>query len=157
MNAEPLCVLYHHTPVGWLQLCADAQGLCGVHFVPQPGPDRGDCPVLTLAATQLDEYFAGQRRQFTLPLSLNGQGTPFQRRVWAALCRIPYGTTCSYGELAAAVGCPRGARAVGMANHNNPLAIVVPCHRVVNRGGGLGGYAGGLAIKQQLLALEGAR
>lgn len=108
MNTEPLCVLYHHTPVGWLQLCADAQGLCGVHFVPQPGPDRGDCPVLTLAAAQLDEYFAGQRRQFTLPLSLNGQGTPFQRRVWAALCRIPYGTTCSYGELAAAVGCPGG-------------------------------------------------
>jgi len=101
---------------------------------------------------QLDEYFAGRRRTFTLPISY--EGTVFQRRVWLALQRIAYGTTCSYGELATAINSPRACRAVGAANHHNPLAIIIPCHRVVRSGRGMGGYAGGLDKKAFLLALE---
>ena len=157
---ECLASLYHRTPVGWLRLEADARGLRGVAFAEGSGPDRpgeeAADALLRRAACELDEYFAGRRRDFTVPLSLEGQGTDFQRRVWQALRAIPYAHTQSYAELAAAVGCPRGARAVGQANHHNPLAIVIPCHRVVNAGGGLGGYAGGLAVKRQLLALEAA-
>ena len=157
---ECLASLYHRTPVGWLRLEADARGLRRVAFAEGPGPDRpgeeAADALLRRTACELDEYFAGRRRDFTVPLSLEGQGTDFQRRVWQVLRAIPYAHTQSYAELAVAVGCPRGARAVGQANHHNPLAIVIPCHRVVNAGGGLGGYAGGLAVKRQLLALEAA-
>lgn len=157
MSQADMPALYHHTPAGWLALRADERGLRSVQFAEGPGPaPEAPCPTLQQAAAELDEYFAGQRRVFTVPLSLDGQGTPFQRRVWQALQRIPYGSTCTYAELAAAVGCPRGYRAVGMANHNNPLPVFIPCHRVINTGGGLGGYAGGLDVKRRLLALEGA-
>lgn len=105
-------------------------------------------------ARSLKEYFAGQRQEFDLPL--NAKGTPFQHRVWAELVRIPYGTTISYGELARRVGRPTASRAVGRANGTNPIAVVVPCHRVIGANGDLTGYAGGLAIKAALLALEGA-
>jgi methylated-DNA-[protein]-cysteine S-methyltransferase len=105
------------------------------------------------AARQLAEYFAGERTTFEL--SLRTAGTPFQREVWAALAEIPYGETISYAELAASVARPSAFRAVGSANGANPLAIVVPCHRVITTGGGLGGYAGGLDAKRTLLALEG--
>ena len=106
------------------------------------------------AAAQLAEYFAGQRRRFTLPLDL--PGTPFERKVWRALCQIPYGKTRSYREIARRIGNPRAARAVGMANHHNPVAILVPCHRVISTDGTLGGYAGGIKKKARLLALERA-
>ncbi len=103
---------------------------------------------------QLTEYFAGTRREFDLPLA--AAGTPFQRRVWDALCEIPYGETVSYGEIARRLGLPPGAsRAVGAANGANPIAIVVPCHRVIGANGTLTGYAGGLAMKRKLLELEG--
>lgn len=101
---------------------------------------------------QLLEYFAGKRREFTIPL--HQLGTPFQLKVWKELCSIPYGETRSYGELAANVENPKGQRAVGMANHQNPIGIVVPCHRVIGKNGSLTGYAGGLDIKKKLLELE---
>ena len=103
---------------------------------------------------QLEEYFAGKRRKFTLRLDL--RGTDFQKKCWNELLGIPYGRTCSYAEIARAVGSPNAYRAVGQANHYNPVAIVVPCHRVLAHGTALGGYGGGLAIKAFLLRLEGA-
>ena len=103
---------------------------------------------------QLEEYFAGKRRNFDLPLDLRGTG--FRKRCWQELLRIPYGETRSYGEIARAVGCGNGFRAVGQANHYNPIAIIVPCHRVLNSNRMLGGYGGGLNVKAMLLRLEGA-
>ena len=104
---------------------------------------------------ELERYFAGRRREFSFALDL--RGTDFQRRCWQALLDIPYGETRTYAELARAVGQPRGFRAVGMANHDNPVAIVVPCHRVIASDGTLGGYGGGLPIKRWLLELEGVK
>ena len=103
---------------------------------------------------QLQEYFSGKRRDFDLALDL--RGTDFQKRCWKELLRIPYGETRSYGEIARAVGSPRSFRAVGQANHYNPIAIIVPCHRVLASGCYLGGYGGGLPVKAWLLRLEGA-
>jgi methylated-DNA-[protein]-cysteine S-methyltransferase len=121
--------------------------------VPDPGwlADDGDA-LIREAVRQLEAYFRGELRQFDLPLDL--AGTPFQRRVWEALLRIPYGETRSYAGIATEVGTPTGFRAVGGANHANPVAIVVPCHRVINADGGLGGYGGGLGFKRMLLELE---
>lgn len=104
-------------------------------------------------AEQLQEYFAGRRREFDFPVEL--RGTDFQKRCWNALLDIPYGETRSYAQIARTVGCPRGFRAVGMANHDNPVAVVVPCHRVLASDGTLGGYGGGLDLKRRLLELEG--
>ena len=103
---------------------------------------------------QLKEYFSGKRRDFELTLDL--RGTDFQKRCWNELLRIPYGETRSYGEIARAVGSPKSFRAVGQANHYNPIAIIVPCHRVLAAGCYLGGYGGGLPVKAYLLRLEGA-
>lgn len=104
---------------------------------------------------QVEQYLKGNSRDLEMPLDL--RGTQFQRRCWEALLRIPYGETRSYAQMAEAVGCPRGFRAVGRANNRNPVAIVVPCHRVIETNGKLGGYGGGLAAKEWLLELEGAR
>ena len=112
-----------------------------------------DTPLLLEAKRQLEEYFAGLRAGFSLPL--NPQGTAFQKKVWQHLEAIPYGQTRTYGQIAAAVGQPTASRAVGGANHNNPIAIVIPCHRVIGANGKLTGYAGGLDIKEKLLRLEG--
>jgi methylated-DNA-[protein]-cysteine S-methyltransferase len=109
-------------------------------------------PVLFDAKRQLEEYFCGKRRAFDLPLSPGG--TDFQKRVWRALTDIPYGETRSYADIAAAVGSPKGFRAVGMANHVNPIPIIIPCHRVIGKNGKLTGYAGGLDMKTSLLAME---
>lgn len=120
---------------------------------PQPGWQRDDgLGVLAQARAQLLAYFAGERTTFEL--SLAPKGTAFQRRVWDALAAIEYGTTKSYGQIAEEIGAPGAARAVGAANHDNPLAIVVPCHRVVGANGTLVGYAGGLDQKRSLLELE---
>ena len=113
------------------------------------GPRRAR---LHRGAQPVQAYFAGERRDFELELA--PAGTSFQQRVWSALCAIPYGTTASYGEVARAIGQPDAARAVGKANNRNPLAIVVPCHRVIGAGGSLTGYGGGLPRKRWLLALE---
>jgi len=118
----------------------------------QDGADADE--VLDRAAAQLEEYFAGKRTEFDLPLELDG--TAFQKDVWLALADIPYGKTISYAELANMVGRPSAFRAVGQANGANPIPIVLPCHRVIASGGGIGGYGGGLDMKRQLLALEGA-
>jgi methylated-DNA-[protein]-cysteine S-methyltransferase len=103
-------------------------------------------------AQELREYLAGTRSRFTFPVAPSG--TPFERSVWDALQQIPYGETRTYGEIAKGLGTPLGARAVGSANHKNPIPIVIPCHRVVQSGGGLGGYGGGLDLKRKLLDLE---
>ena len=147
--------------VGQLMIAASAQGLVALHF------DDGKLPgvfngrkmqwiesreKVAPYAAQLEQYFCGERRQFTMPLDL--RGTDFQKRCWKALLNIPYGETKSYADIARAVGSPRAFRAVGMANHYNPVAIVVPCHRVIASDGKLGGYGGGLQCKETLLRLE---
>jgi methylated-DNA-[protein]-cysteine S-methyltransferase len=111
--------------------------------------------LLDSATHQLQEYFQGQRQVFTLPLA--PPGTPFQQRVWQELQRIPFGTTLTYRELAQCLGMPQAARAVGHANGRNPLAIVIPCHRLIGSDGHLRGYAGGITLKQRLLQHEGVR
>ncbi len=113
-----------------------------------------ESPILRRARAQLEEYLAGRRRSFDLPLA--PRGTDFQRKVWEALTRIPYGETRSYKQIAEAVGCPRGCRAVGLANNRNPISIVIPCHRVIGADGRLVGYGGGLPLKKALLRLEGS-
>lgn len=115
---------------------------------------RNARPLLAEACKQLDEYFAGNRTQFDLPLLL--EGTDFQRKAWTTLCNIPYGETVSYGEEARRMGMPKAVRAVGGANHANPIAIIVPCHRVIAASGKLCGYGGGVERKAKLLALEKA-
>lgn len=148
--------------VGLLTLTADDAGLSGVWLEAHrhaPTTRAGwvrDDDRLADAAGQLCEYLEGDRRCFDLPLSQTA-GTPFQRRVWAALDAILYGTTTTYGALAAALGAPAAVRAVGAANGRNPLSIVRPCHRVVGATGALTGYGGGLEAKRVLLALEARR
>lgn len=138
---------------------AAAAGACGAgetahcDAAAQSPGQRQDDALLTAAAAQLAAYFAGQRQGFDLPVRL--QGTPFQRAVWQVLTTIPYGETRTYGQVAAAAGYPTAFRAVGMACHRNPVAILVPCHRVVSAAG-LGGYSSGVCFKQGLLRLEGA-
>ncbi|GAB1326549.1 methylated-DNA--[protein]-cysteine S-methyltransferase [Streptomyces sennicomposti] len=147
------------SPYGPLTLVADDGVLCGLYMTDQrhrPPQETFGRPVGTAAfhaaEEQLEAYFAGELREFTLELRLTG--TPFQRRVWEQLRRIPYGETRSYGELATALGAPGASRAVGLANGRNPIGIIVPCHRVVGADGGLTGYGGGLPRKQRLLDLE---
>lgn len=117
-----------------------------------PEGENKQTRLLVQAAEQLDEYFTGKRKEFDLPLA--AEGTLFQKRVWNALCTIPYGETRSYKDIAIQIGNAKACRAVGMANHNNPIGIIVPCHRVVGADGKLVGYAGGLDRKQFLLELE---
>ena len=148
--------LVMESPIGQLTLCANADdtALTHIRFGEQlgAGDELYSTPLLRRAEEQLGEYFAGQRKEFDLPLA--PAGTPFQQCCWQALCAIPYGRTRSYGDQAKAVGNPKASRAVGMANNRNPLPIVIPCHRVVGSSGKLVGYAGGLGIKEALLALE---
>jgi methylated-DNA-[protein]-cysteine S-methyltransferase len=151
----------HTSPLGPLLLAAEDNGLAAIYFDGHRHADLsrkqgwtrhdGD-PLLRRACDQLDEYFAGTRRTFDLPLA--PEGTAFQRNVWLGLCRIPYGQTSSYGQLAADIGNKAAVRAVGAANGRNPLSIVVPCHRVIGGSGDLVGYAGGLERKRFLLSLE---
>jgi len=150
---------YQPSPLGPLLLAGDHQGLHLIHMdAAQPWELPGEWQPaggqLDDVARQLDEYFAGQREVFEVALA--PLGTPFQREVWQALQRIPYGTTCSYSDLAEQIGRPRAVRAVGTANGANPIAIIVPCHRVIGSNGTLTGYAGGVERKQMLLELEGA-
>ena len=145
---------YMESPVGQLLLAGDDDGLQRVGFVKQAEtlPDAQPGSLLRNAVEQLKAYFAGDLRKFDLPLRM--QGTPFQLAVWRALQDIPYGETISYGEMARRLGNPKGSRAVGLANGSNPIAIVVPCHRVIGSSGKLTGYGGGLNNKETLLALE---
>ena len=140
------------SPVGELTLTEENGALTGLYFGTRPGGEEGPSPLLEEAARQLREYFAGQRREFDLPLRL--RGTAFQMQVWQVLQTIPYGEVRTYGEIARAIGKPKACRAVGMANHHNPISIIVPCHRVVGAVGSLTGYGGGLENKRFLLELE---
>ncbi|MET0543075.1 MAG: methylated-DNA--[protein]-cysteine S-methyltransferase [Variovorax sp.] len=150
------------SPLGGITLAATDAGLAGLWFDAQRhAPDTtgwqtdANHPVLREAAAQVDDYFAGRRTQFDLPLDLS-HGTAFQQTVWRALCAIAPGRTTSYGRLGAVIGKPAAVRAVGAAVGRNPISVIVPCHRVLGADGGLTGYAGGLERKSALLQLEGA-
>ncbi len=148
------------TPLGTVAAAQDAAGrltrlvfLAGTAKGGEQGPaEQRDDARFDTVALQLDDFFRGERSRFDLPLA--PVGTDFQQKVWAALLQIPMGETRSYGELARQLGLPHGARAVGRANATNPIALVIPCHRVIGTNGALTGYAGGLGLKQQLLAFE---
>ena len=148
------------SPVGKLKLVASAKGLVAILWHndrPERVPlgemaEEPEQKVLIETEKQLREYFAGERREFELPLDM--RGTQFQKDVWDALLGIPFGETKSYGELAAQLGDPNRSRAVGAANGRNPISIVVPCHRVIGSSGKLTGFAGGLDVKARLLAME---
>lgn len=144
------------TPLGRMLAVDSGQGLRALDFVDGPPDDAGlvmaDTPLLLQCREQLEAYFAGRLQQFTLPLYI--LGTPFRQKVWQALRDIPYGQTRSYGDIARSIGQPKAVRAVGGANHHNPLSIIIPCHRVIGAGGSLVGYGGGLQRKQALLQLE---
>ena len=159
-------MLFIETPVGKLGITASDEAVTRIFFsreysnrrrprnAPETCTPETAGPLLLQAAAELAEYFAGTRREFTLPLA--PAGTPFQQAVWEALRTIPYGETRTYGQIAAQIGRPTACRAVGMANNRNPIAIVVPCHRVVGSTGALVDYAGGLGVKTHLLNLEKA-
>ena len=142
------------SPIGDLSLAVDDDGFCGLGFgAVDTGRRLVQDPLLTEAQEELKAYFAGELTEFNLPLSIP-HGSEFERAVWAQLCRIPYGEMRSYEDLAVAVGKVRASRAVGRANGQNRIGIVIPCHRVVNKSGKLGGYGGGLWRKEFLLNLE---
>jgi methylated-DNA-[protein]-cysteine S-methyltransferase len=165
ISTSPLVWSVHRGPLGEMLLIGDTRALTGLYFDPHRGTrgpwercradgrrDDAD-PVLAEADRQLSEYFDRGRTDFDLPLA--AAGSAFQHRVWDALRRIPFGTTVSYGSIAAELGLPPGgSRAVGLANGSNPIAVVVPCHRVIGADGSLTGYAGGLERKRHLLDLE---
>jgi methylated-DNA-[protein]-cysteine S-methyltransferase len=141
------------SPIGALTLASTEKGLASIHFGKRvPQRTTLDRKANRIAIAQIEEYFQGRRTEFDFPLDF--EGTPFQIAVWRELLQIPYGQTRTYGEIAKKLGRPGAARAVGMANHDNRIPIVVPCHRVVGHDGSLTGYAGGLHIKQQLLNIE---
>ena len=167
-RSAPVATTPLDTPLGPMLAGATQYGICLLEFADRPllptrlrsletrfgnPPAPGNHPLLDRLAAQLTEYFAGTRQDFEIPLAL--AGTAFQEHVWRRLLRIPYGRTVSYAELARRAGSPGGSRAVGRANGDNRIAIVVPCHRVIRANGDLGGYGGGLGRKRQLLELEG--
>lgn len=158
MNQRERIHHYHSKAVGWLELRVGDKGLRSLSFISKPAVQQSSekDPLTARIIKELDDYFAGKSKRFTIPLDPY-EGTPFQRKVWEQLQQIPYGQTGSYREVAEAVGAPQGARAVGLANKRNCIAIVIPCHRVINSNGDLGGYDSGLHIKRALLELEGVK
>lgn len=149
-----MSMLVLDSPLGRLLLTASDRGLTGLELgTKKRAPRSSTHPILVQAAQELDEYFQGKRTTFSVPLDLS-VGTAFQQKVWGRLRQIPHGQTWSYHQLAQAVGNPKASRAVGGANGKNPVAIIVPCHRVIAKDGTLGGYSGGLSHKKALLALE---
>lgn len=147
--------LLFDTPLGQMGLGSQEGKIIRLYLPNQPIPRLmpHETPLLAEGRRQLLEYFSGERRGFDLPLA--PQGTPFQQKVWSALQQIPWGETRSYRDIAQAVDCPKGFRAVGMANRCNPIPILIPCHRVISADGALGGYASGPEVKKALLAIEG--
>ncbi|MFB9933932.1 methylated-DNA--[protein]-cysteine S-methyltransferase [Photobacterium aphoticum] len=140
------------TPIGWLNVIADDTAVLTIAFDVDPDSVQHPNSVTAQCCLQLAEYFAGERTQFSVPLS--AQGTAFQHRVWQALQALDYGATCSYADIAYAIENPKAVRAVGAANGKNPIPIIVPCHRVIGSSGKLTGYAGGLDKKVWLLDHE---
>ena len=147
-----VCCGCYNCPLGTLVIGYEQDAVTSIKLASGPLPEHRPSPVSDLAARQLREYFDGDRKAFDFPFS--PKGTAFQQQVWRALLQIPYGETRSYGQIAATVGRPKAARAVGMACNRNPIWIVIPCHRVVGSQRLLTGYAGGLNVKQALLELE---
>ncbi len=148
---------YQETPVGWIGIAEEDGEITDLLFGKdnvKEGMAKGKTPLTELAGQQVQEYFEGKRESFELPIRLDG--TEFQKKVWNALCGIPYGETRSYKEIAKAIGNEKAVRAVGMANNRNPISIIVPCHRVIGSDGKLVGYGGGLDAKEHLLGLEKA-
>ncbi len=143
---------YFPSPIGLLQIGEEAGNITEISIVTEKRNIEAETPLLWKAREQLAEYFVGKRQGFTLPIA--PKGTDFQKEVWQALREIPYGETRSYQDVARAVGNSLAARAVGSANHKNPILLLIPCHRVVAKNGGLGGFACGLAKKKFLLHLE---
>lgn len=169
-EGEPVIASTWNSPLGTLVAAAVDEGVVLVEFGDIARLERqaptlrrwfkgpvvaGRHPHLAAVFGELEEYFAGERREFTVPLAV--RGSPFELAVWRALSAIPYGTTCSYADVARTIGNPRAVRAVGSANGRNRIPIIIPCHRVVNTGGKLGGYGGGLWRKVRLLEIEGVR
>jgi methylated-DNA-[protein]-cysteine S-methyltransferase len=151
-----MVIFYYNTAIGQTGI-AEHDGRISHLFLPEDTLPRDgsrvcETPLLKSAAAQLQSYLQGDLSAFSLPLA--PVGTPFMLQVWACLCKIPYGQTTSYQEIANRIGSPRAARAVGLANHRNPIPIFIPCHRVVGANGALTGYRGGLELKQRLLAIE---
>ena len=149
---------YFNRDIGWLELRTSSKGVRSISYMagksaPSSGASPCQDPIMAQLVNELDSYFSGELKTFTVPL--DPSGTSFQRSVWEELFRIPYGTTRSYGQVARSLGNARAARAVGSANHCNPIPILVPCHRVISSDGSIGGYASGLDIKRALLNLEG--
>lgn len=143
---------YIQSPLGLIELEATEKGVSGLRFADLPGHEQSPNPVLDDCTQQLDEYFRGLRKEFKLPLDI--EGTEFREKIWNELLNIPYGETISYGELARRTGDANAARAAGNANGSNKISIIIPCHRVIASGGKLGGYGGGEWRKKYLLDLE---
>lgn len=148
-------VAYYQSPLGILQITSNGSAITAIRFVDEKPLDQttSQCPIIDTAITQLEEYFTHKRDQFNLPLAPEG-GTPFRQQVWTELLKIGYGTTTSYKQIAMASGNPKAFRAVGTAIGKNPIAIVIPCHRIIPTSGGIGNYAYGKSIKNKLLQLE---
>lgn len=144
---------YYHSPIGWIRITGSEEGIQSVYFVEDEEATAGEIPVcLQECVRQLDEYFQGQRRAFSLKLL--PRGSNFQQRVWAQLLKVPYGRTASYRDIALALGDADAVRAVGSANGKNPIAIIIPCHRIIGSDGKLIGYGGGVWRKEWLLRHE---
>ena len=159
---------YYHSPIGILKITAEEDGITGLSLCTEEQlnvpnevnltntantEEASRTPLLQQTCAQLTEYFAGARTTFNLPIRYT-TGTQFQHSVWNALRNIPYGETRSYEDIAVAIGNPKAVRAIGQANHNNPILLLVPCHRVINKNGAIGGFGCGVEVKKQLLQLE---
>ncbi len=151
---------FYHSPIGILKIEEEKEHIIGLYLltnqdeVPEKVADSPLSATLTEACNQLDEYFSGTRTTFTLPIAYPS-GTPFQHSVWNALRDIPYSETRSYEDIAYAIGNPKAVRAIGQANTRNPILLLVPCHRVINKNGTIGGFGCGVEVKRKLLQLEG--
>lgn len=149
-------IFYYNTMIGELAIEENGLAITKVFFVDkdieEESLEKNETELLKEAIKQLNEYFDGKRKEFDLPLA--PKGTEFQKKVWNALKKIPFGETRSYGEIAKLIGNEKASRAVGMANNKNPIMIIIPCHRVIGANGKLVGYAGGIDIKEKLLNLE---
>ncbi len=143
---------YKAYPVGIIRIDFENDCLCALNRVNEVASVNSVCDFSEIVFTQLDEYFNGTRKQFNVNFDL--KGTDFQKKVWNALCEIPYGETWCYQDVAIHIGNPKACRAIGLANNKNPISIIVPCHRVIGKNGKLVGYGGGLDMKEQLLKLE---
>ena len=144
---------HHRSPIGWLEITATDDAITALRIIPQPNHiAHSSHPTITQCCQELDEYFSGKRQHFDVKVHL--KGTDFQNKIWTKLQQIPYGKTISYATLAQEAGYLKACRAAGSANGKNPVAIIVPCHRVIAADGGLGGYAYGVGVKKMLLDLE---